>query len=146
MPAFVNGTSSNGSLRVHTRASQPRTSSNQTFQEKFRSGLGSGINLTNSALRQVAKPMPGSAALSATLSDAARNLTGASKLDGSGSAMTNASVDGDMGTLQDEMLRNNQDMLEQQMRVAQITTAYSVKTNTLKAHTDTAKTIISNIR
>lgn len=149
MANLINGISKSGSLRVHTRATQPRSSSNQTFQEQFRSGLKSGIDLTNSALRQVGKPIPGSAALSATLSDAARSLSSGSRLDGSLGATnvsTSTATDGDMGSLQDEMLRNNQDMLEQQMRVSQITTSYSTRSYILKAMFDALKTIGSNIR
>jgi hypothetical protein len=143
----INSIGSNGSLRIHTRASQPRSSSNETFQEQFRSGIKNGIDLTNSALRQVAKPIPGSAALSASLSDAARNLGGASKLDTSISANSASStLDGDPASLQDEMLRNNQDMLEQQMRVSQITTSFSTRSYILKAMFDALKTIGSNIR
>lgn len=135
----------NGSLRIHSRANQPRTSSNKSFQEQFRSGLGSGINLTNSALRQVAKPIPGSAALSASLSDAARSLAGPSSVDGASNISVNAS-EGDMGSLQSEMLRNNQDMLEQQVQVSRITTEYSTRSYILKAMFDALKTIGSNIR
>lgn len=145
MSTINNGFNSNGSLRINTRATQPKTSSNRTFQEQFRSGLKSGIDLTNSALRQVAKPIPGSAALSSTLSDAARSLSGGSKLDNTSSLSANP-IDGDMGSLQDEMLRNNQDMLEQQMRVSQITTSYSTRSYILKAMFDTLKSIGSNIR
>lgn len=145
MPSSINGFSPNGTLRMHTRTSEPRTSSNKTFLESFRSGLGSGIDLTNSALRQVAKPIPGSAALSASISQAALSLNSGSRLD-SPAVTTATSIDGDMGTLQDEMLRNNQDMLEQQMRVSQITTSYSTRSYILKAMFDALKTIGSNIR
>jgi hypothetical protein len=148
MPSSVNRINSNGSLRIHTRATQPRTSSNRTFQEQFRSGLKDSIDLTSSALKQVAKPILGSAALSATFSDAARNLNVGNKLDSltSASALTSPNLDGDMNSLQDDMVRNNQDMLEQQMRVSQITTSFSTRSYILKAMFDALKTIGSNIR
>lgn len=135
----------NGSLRIHTSASQPRTSSNRTFQEQFRGGLGQSIDLTSSALRQIAKPIPGSAALSASLSDAARSLAGSSRLDSSGN-VAHAATNGDMDSLQNEMVRNNQELLEQQVRVGQITTTAQVQSNTVKAYFDAAKGIGSNIR
>lgn len=146
MTNLINGISTNGSMRINTRASQPRTSSNKTFQEQFRSGLKNGIELSNNTLKAVGRPIPGSAALSATLSDAARSLAGASKLDGISTDLANASVDGDINSLQDEMLRNNQDMLEQQLRVSQITTNYSTRSYIMKAMFDALKTIGSNIR
>ncbi|HXW53711.1 MAG TPA: hypothetical protein VEL47_06370 [Myxococcota bacterium] len=141
----INRLSSNGSLRINTRSNQPRTSSNRTFQEQFRAGLKSGIDLTNSAFRQVAKPIPGSAALSATISDAARSLNGGSKLDSFSSSATNPG-DGDINSLQDEMVQNNQDLLEKQVHVAQITTTYNARSNIVKAMFDTLKNIGSNIR
>ena len=144
----INAIGSSGSLRIHTRASERRTSSNKTFQEQFRSGIGGGLDVVNSALRHVAKPIPGSAALSASLSDAARNLSGASRLDGGdvSASLGGTSLDADPASLQDEMLRTNQDMLEKQMRVSQITTTYSTRSYILKAMFDALKTIGSNIR
>jgi hypothetical protein len=141
----ISGSNSFGSLRIHTRASQPRTSSNHTFQEQFRHGLKSGVDLTNSALRQVAKPIPGSAALSATLSDAARNLSEGNKLDG---GLSNGAIngDGDMSSLQEDMARNNQELLTQQIRVAYETTTSTTKSNMVKAIFDALKSIGSNIR
>jgi hypothetical protein len=144
MSARISPTNSNGSLRLNTRASQMRTSSNQTFQEQFRMGLKNGIDLTNSALRQVAKPIPGSAALSNALSDASRNLSIASRLDAAPSATS--PLDGGINSLQDDMIKNNQDMLEKQMQVSQITTSYSTRSYILKAMFDALKTIGSNIR
>jgi hypothetical protein len=136
-----------GSVRINTTTSQPRTSSNNTFQEHFRSGIGSGLNLANSALKQIAKPIPGGAALSASLSDAARSLSINNKFEGGLSASSaNIAPDSDPASLQDEMLRTNEDMLEQQMRVAQITTSYSTRSYILKALFDALKTIGSNIR
>ncbi len=149
MPNTISNSPASGSLRIHTKASQPRTSSNQSFQDKFRSGLRSGVDLTNSAVRQVVRPIPGSAALSASLSDAAMSLDGPSKLNSLGSssiASSSTSPDGDINSLQDEMVKRNQDMLEQQMRVSQITTFYNAKSNLLKALFDVLKTIGSNIR
>lgn len=140
----INGLNNTGSLRINTRSTMPRTSSNTTFQEQFRSGLKSGIDLTNSALKNVAKPIPGSAALSASLSDAARNLSGGSRLDGGISS--GGALDGDMNSLQDEMFKNNQDMLEQQVRVSQMTTVFNAKSNIIKAMYDALKNIGSNIR
>lgn len=152
MSGTISGINSNGSMRIHTRANQARTSANDTFQQQFKKGLGQGIGLTNSALRQVAQPIPGSAALSASLNDAARSLNGPSSLGGlssgggSGGISSTSALDGDMGSLQDEMLRNNQDMLEQQVRVSKITTEYSTRSYILKAMFDALKTIGSNIR
>lgn len=146
MLKVITNNPSNGSLRVHTRASQPRTSSNRSFQDQFRGGLRAGVDLTNSAVRQVLRPIPGSAALSASLSDAAANLGGASRLDGAAAANTNAAIDGDMNSLQDEMVKNNHEMLEQQLKVSQITTSYSTRSYIVKAMFDALKTIGSNIR
>ena len=140
-----NSIGTNGSLRIHTRANQLRTSSNHTFHEKIRHGVGSGINFANSALQRVGARVPGTPALSATLSDAARSLSGPSSVDGISSGV-NATSDGDMGTLQSEMLRNNQEMLEQQVQVSRITTEYSTRSYILKAMFDSLKTIGSNIR
>lgn len=135
-----------GSLRVNTSTSQPRTSSNYTFQEHFKNGISGGLNLANSALKQIAKPIPGSAALSASLSDAARSLSiDNNKFDNS-VASNNISLDSDPSSLQDEMLRTNEDMLQQQMRVAQITTSYSTRSYIMKALFDALKTIGANIR
>lgn len=139
-----------GGIRVNTRANTPRTSSNSSFRESMKSGMASGVSVANSALRQVTKPIPGGPALSATINDAARNLAAPSSLSGSSSANgpdlgTNA-ADADIGSLQSEMLRNNQDMLEQQLRVSQITTDYSTRSYILKAMFDSLKTIGSNIR
>ena len=145
MPGMLNGLSSNGSMRINTRLAQPKTSSNRTFQEQFRAGLKNGVDVTNSAFRQVAKPIPGSAALSATISDAARNLSGASKLEDLNSIATAPAGDGDINSLQDEMLRNNQDMLEQQMRVSLMTTTFTTRSNTIKAWFDALRQIGSNI-
>lgn len=141
----INTIGSNGSLRIHTRASERRTSSNKTFQEQFRSGLGSGIDLANSALRQVAKPIPGSAALSASLSDAARNLSSSSKLSSSMNS-SGVSSDSDPSSLQDEMVRNNQDLLEQQLQVSQATTSFTIRSQLIRAYFEASKTIGSNIR
>lgn|GEM_PF-2415857 len=146
MIKVMNNNPSNGALRIHTRASQPRTSSNLSFQDQFRGGLRAGVDLTNSAVKQVLRPIPGSAALSASLSDAAANLGSASKLDASSAANSNVSLDGDMNSLQDEMVKNNHEMLEQQLRVSQITTSYSTRSYTIKAMFDALKTIGSNIR
>lgn len=141
----LSGIGSTGSVRINTRSTQPRTSSNRTFQEQFRGGLKGGVDMTNNALRYVGKSIPGTAALSATLSDAARNLGSGSRLDSMGSVAGSVS-DGDSGSLQDEMLRNNHEMLEQQMRISQITTSYSTRSYILKAMFDALKTIGSNIR
>jgi hypothetical protein len=135
----------NRSLRLHTRASQSRTSSNQSFQEKFRSGLGTGVNLTNNAMRQILRPIPGSAALTASLSDAAASLNAPSSIGHINSA-SSTSLDGDNGALQDEMLKNNNDLLETQMRVLHMTTSINTRSHILKAMYDTLKTIGSNIR
>lgn len=143
---LVNGFNPNGNLRINKGVSQPRTSSNQTFQEKFRAGMKNGIDLTNSALRQVTKPIPGSAALSATLSDAAKNLGGSSRLDGGTAGLATATADGDMGALQDAMARKNEDLLAQQMRVSMETTTYTTQSNILKAYFDASRAIGSNIR
>ncbi|HXW60285.1 MAG TPA: hypothetical protein VEK06_01985 [Myxococcota bacterium] len=136
----------NGSLRVHTRASQSATSSNPSFQKYIRNGLGTGLNLTNSATRQVLRPLPGSAAISASLSDAAAKLSGPSSLGGENAAFGSSGIDGDTGSLQDELLRNNNEMLETQMRVLQATTSINTRSNIVKAMYDTLKTIGSNIR
>jgi hypothetical protein len=147
MSNTISNSPASGSLRIHTKASQPRTSSNQSFQDKFRSGLRSGIDLTNSAVRQVVRPIPGSAALSASLSDAASNLDGSSRLSSVAStSASSSSLDGDVNSLQDEMVKKNHDMLEQQMRVSQITTLYNMESNLIKAMFDVLKTIGSNIR
>lgn len=143
----INSLRGNGSLRVHTRANQPRTSSNKTFQDQFRGGLRSGVDLTNSALRQVGKPIPGSAALSASLSDAAQSLSQPSSLDGSGKGLSSsASVNGDMDSLQNEMVRNNQELLEQQVKVSHMSTVYNAQSNLIKAYHDAQKNIAANLR
>ena len=141
----------NGSVRVNTRASQPRSSSNQSFQDQFRSGLKTGIDLTNSAVRQIARPIPGSAAVSASLSEAARSLGAPSSVSGGlasslgGITGTSASPD-DMGSLQDEMYKNNNDLLDKQLRISLETTTMTTKSNLMKADFDSAKTIGSNLR
>lgn len=139
---------SNGSIRINTRASQPRTSSNSSFQDKFRAGLSTGVNATNSALQHVIRPIPGSAALTATLSNAAANLNSPSSLNNTsaGGAPGTLSLDGDMGSLQDEMLRSNNEMLDTQMRVLHATTSINTRSHIVKAMYDTLKTIGSNIR
>jgi hypothetical protein len=144
MPPFGR-INSNGSLRINTSTSQPRTSSNRTSPEQFRNVISQGIDVTGTALRHIAKPIPGSAALSASLNDAARSLAGSSRLESSG-AGTPAATSGDMDSLTNEMARNNQELIEQQIRVGQITTDAQVKTNSWKAYFDTAKNIGSNIR
>jgi len=141
----MNKISGAGSLRLNTGISKQRTSSNGSFQDHFRGGMRTGINLANNAVRQVLRPLPGSAALSASLSDAAANLNTSSRLDGA-SSTTGATLDGDMGSLQNEMVANNEQMLEQQLRVSQITTSYSTRSYILKAMFDALKTIGSNIR
>lgn len=149
-----------GSVRVNTRASQPRSSSNLSFQDQFRSGLKTGIDLTNSAVRQIARPIPGSAAVSASLSEAARSLGGPSSVSGlsgsvggslgsslggsAGSGMGSGSDD--MGSLQDEMYKNNNDLLDKQLRISLETTTMTTKSNLMKAYFDAAKTIGSNLR
>ena len=137
-----------GSLRMNTRASQPRSSSNQSFQEKFRSGLKTGIDVTNSAVRQVARPIPGSAALSASLSDAARSLGGPSSMGGAGSSLGGGALQGsdEMGSLQDEMLKSNNDMLDKQLQVSQFVTSVTTRSYLIKSYFDALKTIGSNIR
>lgn len=135
-----------GSIRVNTRASQPRTSSNQSFQEKFRSSVGAGLNLTNNAMARVLRPLPGSAALTASLSDAASSLSSSSSLSGMNNDLTSRLQDNDTGSLQDEMLKNNNDLLETQMRVLHATTAMNTRSHIVKAMYDTLKTIGSNIR
>lgn len=141
----INGGINSSALRMNTKASQPRTSSNRSFQDQFRSGLRGGIDLGNSAIRQVIRPLPGSAALSASLSQAAASLDGASGLN-SNLDVGAANLDGSTNSLQDEMLKNNQEMLEQQMRVSQITTSFSTRSYIVKAMFDALKTIGSNIR
>lgn len=136
----------NGSLRVHTRASQLVTSSNQSFQKHLRNGLGTGVSLTNNAVRQVLRPIPGSAALSASLSDAASSLNSSSSLSGINTLSSGSGIDGDSGSLQDELLKNNNEMLETQMRVLHATTSINTRSNIVKAMYDTLKTIGSNIR
>lgn len=147
MSNTINNNPASGSLRVHTKASQPRTSSNQSFQDKFRSGLRSGIDLTNTAAKQVIRPIPGSAALSASLSSAASSLDGGSRLSTVSPSSSGApSIDGDINSLQDEMVRKNHDMLEQQMKISHITTVYNMESNLIKAMFDVLKTIGSNVR
>jgi len=139
---------------VNTRASQPRSSSNQSFQDQFRSGLKTGIDLTNSAVRQIARPIPGSAAVSASLSEAARSLGAPSSVSGGlasslgGITGTNSVGTGtdDMGSLQDEMYKNNNDLLDKQLRISLETTTMTTKSNLMKAYFDAAKTIGSNLR
>jgi len=139
-----------GSVRVNTRASQPRSSSNQSFQDQFRSGLKTGMDLTNGAVRQIAGPIPGSAAISASLSEAARGLAGPSSVSGGlsgslGSSGASGASD-DMGSLQDEMYKNNNDLLDKQLRISLETTTMTTKSNLMKAYFDAAKTIGSNLR
>lgn len=136
----------NGSLRVHTRASQLPTSSNQSFQKHLRNGLGTGVNLTNTAVRRALGPIPGSAALSASLSEAASTLSSSSSLGGINASSGGSGVDADSSTLQDELLKNNNEMLETQMRVLHATTSINTQSNIVKAMYDTLKTIGSNIR
>lgn len=138
-----------GSVRVNTRASQPRSSSNQSFQDQFRSGLKTGIDLSNSAVRQIARPIPGSAAISASLSEAARGLAGPSSVSGGLSGALGGSggaASDDMGSLQDEMYKNNNDLLDKQLRISLETTTMTTKSNLMKAYFDAAKTIGSNLR
>lgn len=136
----------NGSLRINSGLSQLRTSSNQSFQEQFRSGIKSGVELTSSALGHVAKPIPGMAALSASLSDAARSLSTNNKLDSGISSSNPSTMNGETNLLEDEMVKNGQDLLREQMRVAQITTELQVKSNLVKSWTDTSKRIGENMR
>lgn len=148
MPNPIDNHLNLGSLRMNTRASQPRSSSNQSFQEKFRSGLKTGIDVTNSAVRHVARPIPGSAALSASLSDAARSLGGPSSMGGASASLGGGSVGGtdDMGSLQDEMLKSNNDMLDKQLQVSQFVTSVTTRSYLIKSYFDALKTIGSNIR
>jgi hypothetical protein len=141
----INGISSRGSLRINPRETQPRTSSNATFQEQFRSGFKNGIDVGNSALRQVAKPIAGMPALSAAINDVARNLTKTPGLENA-SISSNSLLDGDITSLEDTMRINNEDLLLKQMRVAEITTSYSTRSNILKAFFDALKVIGTNIR
>jgi len=143
---IISGISSRGAIRVNTHASQPRTSSNATFQEQFRSGLKNGIDVTNNALRQVAKPIAGMPALSAAISDAALNLTSGPGLNSAATSANNGILDGDINSLEDTMRINNEDLLLKQMRVAEITTSYSTRSNILKAFFDALKAIGTNIR
>lgn len=141
----INGISSRGSLRINPRETQPRTSSNATFQEQFRSGLKNGIDVGNSALRQVAKPIAGMPALSAAINDVARNLTKGPGLENA-STSNNGLLDGDITSLEDTMRINNEELLLKQMRVAEITTSFSTRSNILKAFFDALKVIGTNIR
>jgi hypothetical protein len=105
----------------------------------MRSGLKTSIDMTNNAIRPLIRPIPGSAALTASLSDAARSL-GSSQLDG-------GTIAGDdMGSLQEEMLKNNNDMLDKQLQVSQFVTSVTTRSYLIKAYFDALKTIGSNLR
>ncbi len=149
MTRTINSTPPSGSLRMHTKASQPRTSSNATFKELFGAGLKTGVQASGTALGHMIRPIPGGAALAASINDAALSLD--SRSSGPGLANSSAmsaglSGDSDTNSLQDDLVRKNQDMLDQQMRVAHITTIYNAKSNLIKALFDVLKTIGSNIR
>lgn len=137
---------SNGSLRVNTRAMEKKTSSNQSFNEQLRLGIKDGLGLANNALRQVATRIPGGAQLSASLSETAHKLSPSNSL----GLMAEGNDDflptnGNAG-LQDDLVKNNKEMLEKQMKVSQITTSFSTKSYILKAFFDSLKTIGANIR
>jgi hypothetical protein len=147
----INNQVNHGSVRVNTRASQPRSSSNADFPELLRQGLKQGLDVTHTAVRHVTRPIPGSAAISASISEAARSLGGPSGLSGS-SSLASGSVGGfgsgsdDMGSLQDEMLKNNNDMLDKQLQVSQYVTGVTTRSYLIKAYFDALKTIGSNLR
>jgi hypothetical protein len=145
MPVGIDRVNPNGSLRIHTNSTRPRTSSNRTFQEQFKDGLKNGISLTDSALRQVTKPIPGSAALTASLSNAANNLNTGSKLDGSNPSLPNT-PGSDINSLEEEFVHTNQELLDKQIRLAQITTVYTTESNLVKTYFDTERNIIQNMR
>jgi hypothetical protein len=142
--------SPNTSHRVNSRLSEGRSSSNRTFNERFSSGFGNGINAVNNAVSTLVRPLPGGANLSASMSDAARNLSGSSlastSSDASGNLVTDAALDGDMGNLQSALMKDNQDLLKEQVKVAHVTTAFTAQSNIVKAYHDLGKNIGQNIR
>jgi hypothetical protein len=152
----------NGALKIRTNRTNERSSSNQSFNEKFRAGLKTGVDVGNTAVRNVLRPIPGSAVLSSSLSSAAASLGGPSSLSGLSNdmapsiggalgGMNNASgalggVNGDIGSLQDEMVKNNNDLIEKQWAISQISTFFTTQTNMIKNLFETLKAIASNIR
>ncbi len=145
--ANLNGLStSGGHLRINTRAMEKKTSSNQSFNEQIRSGIREGLGLGSSAIRQVASRIPGGAQLSASLSEAANKLSPSSSLGFSPEAGGDDLLDMGATGSQDDLVKNNKDMLDKQMKVSQITTSFSTKSYILKALFDSLKTIGANIR
>ncbi len=132
--------------RVSTRTSEPRTSSNRSFNEQVRTAMGNSINLVGKGVNSLVSPIPGAAILSASLSSAATNLTGSNTLHSSNVGGTFTSADGDPASLQNKMIEDNNELLRKQMEVAQITTRYTAESNTIKALHDAQKNIGSNIR
>lgn len=142
----ITGNNNATNLRLNTNASYPRrTSSNTSFNEKLRAGLKSGIDLTGSALRHIAQPIPGSAVLSSSISETAKNLS-TSSLGFNNASNIPESVNGDINSLQDDMHKRNQEMLAQQIRVSQETTSQNAKSNLIRAYYDTGKAIAQNLK
>lgn len=135
-----------GSIRLNTSIATPRTSSNFTATEGFRHGLGNVSGMAGSVVRNTLPRVPGTAALSASLSETAANLsTGGGGLRNSGLPGT-AGIDTDLQSLQDEMYRKNQELIMQQVKVGQETTAIGAQSAITKAWQDVQKNIISNIK
>lgn len=152
MTHTINTTPPSGALRMHMKTSQPKTSTNSTFQQQFGKGLKVGVQAGSNAVGNIIRPLPGGAALAASVSDMASNLDN-SRIGGGlnpsssvGGGVGSLSTDGDTNGLQDDLVKRNQDMLDQQMRVSHITTIYNAKSNLIKALFDVLKTIGSNIR
>lgn len=150
----------NGSLRINSRATQGRSSSNLAFKDSFRAGIKNGIEVTNSAIKQFGPALPGSAALTASLSDAARQLNSGSRLDGVAGAAAGAVVGGtvsgasvgpiagetDFASMQEQMSASNREMLAMQYQMAEESNKFTTASNVIKVRSDTNKTIGSNIR
>lgn len=137
---------SNGSMRINTSASSARTSSNKSFNDQFRSGLKSSVDLGNNMVGKLGRNIPGGAMLSASLSDASRNLGGPSSLSGVVDSPQTGTLDASGEPLESQMKKENHNYLEQQMRISRMSTAFSTQSNIMKVMFDTLKTIGSNIR
>jgi hypothetical protein len=148
---MANPNLSSGSIRLETSSARPRTSSNLNGTEPFRIGIGNASNLASSVVRNTMPRVPGTAALSASLSEAAGNLHGHSGLSASAtlggqSAGVGAGIDGDLGSLQEQMFRNNEQLFAQQLSVSLETNRVTAQSAVAKAWSDAQKSIVANIK
>ena len=135
-----------GSLGINTRAMEHKTSSNRSFNEEYRASLKNGTQVFSSALRSIAMNIPGGAQLSASLSQAARNLNSSGPVSGSiNEPSLDSSINSDYDVNSSNMALNNEDLLNKQTEIGQITAKYTVLSSIIRAKFEMLKTIGANI-